>query len=184
MKSEPHPLFFIALLPDTGLQSEVTAFKQYCARHFGASHALKSPPHITMVSPFRWQIDRLPVLAEALAEFSGQQTAFEIELRDFGCFAPRVLFVDMVKNPNLEVLESKLALALEEKTGLKRKSGHGFHPHMTIAHRDLQERYFREAWAYFSKLEFRRSFQAKALTLLRHTGGKWGIETTFPFPEN
>lgn len=172
------------MLPDAGLQTEVTAFKHYCARHFDASHALHTPPHITLVSPFRWQIDRLPALSDALTEFSEKQAAFEIELRDFGCFAPRVLFIDMVKNPNLEALEANLALALEQKTGLKRKSGHGFHPHMTIAHRDLQERYFREAWTYFSKLEFRRSFQAKALTLLRHAGGKWEFEATFPFPEN
>lgn len=181
MKSDPHPLFFIALLPDAALQAEVTAFKQYCARHFGASHALKSPPHITLVSPFRWPTDRLPALAAALAEFSEKQPAFDIELRDFGCFAPRVLFVDVVKNPNLEALEANLVVTLEQKIDLNRKTGHGFHPHMTIAHRDLQERIFPEAWTHFSALEFRRSFLASGLSLLRHSGGKWVVEMNFSF---
>lgn len=181
MKSDPPPLFFIALLPDAALQAEITAFKRHCARHFGASHALKSPPHITLVSPFRWDSKRLPALKSALAGFARTQIPLNIGLRDFGCFAPRVLFVAVTPNPELDALAAALEHQLEQKIGLSRKAGHGFHPHMTIAHRDLQERIFPRAWAHFSALEFRRSFLADGLTLLRHSGGKWVVDADFPF---
>lgn len=175
------PLFFIALLPGEELQREVTAFKNYCNEHFGASHALTSPPHITLVPPFPWSMAKLTELGEALDDFAAEQTPFEVKLRDFGCFAPRVIFVDIVPNQKLSALAAKLATHLERRTGLKRETDHGFNPHMTIAHRDLESRMFPKAWAYFSKKEYRRTFRAGGLTLLRNERGRWEVEETYPF---
>lgn len=176
-----HPLFFIAILPDETLQEEVTTFKRYCARHFGASHALKSPPHLTLVPPFRRAETGLPALCAALGDFAASQEPFEVELHNFGCFAPRVLFVDLTPNPKLAELAAGLAAHLEEHTGLKQRNEHGFNPHMTIAHRDLERKVFPAAWAHFSQLEFRRRFRAEALALLRHRDGRWVIEREFEF---
>lgn len=176
------PLFFIALLPGERLQREVTAFKQYCADHFGANHALTSPPHITLVPPFFWNISKLPELSEALDDFAAEQTPFEVKLHDFGCFSPRVIFIDIAPNRKLSALAASLEAHLERRTGLKRETDHDFNPHMTIAHRDLQSRVFPKAWAYFSKKEYRRTFKAGGLTLLRHERGRWETEESYPFP--
>ncbi len=174
-------LYFIAILPDEALQQEVTAFKRYCAEHFGASHSLNSPPHITIVPPFAWQTDELPNLITALDSFAKAQTALEIGLNGFGSFQPRVIFVDVEPNQKLTELASKLTTHLNNKIGLHRESAFGFNPHMTIAHRDLQHRVFPKAWAYFSKLEFQRKFNAAALTLLRHEQGGWKVVENFLF---
>lgn len=181
MKPKQHPLFFIALLPDETIQREVTGFKHFCADHFDARHALKSPPHITLVSPFRWDEKRLPELCQALDGFSKKQHVFEIGLHDFDCFVPRVLFVAIEPNPELSGLAGALSRQLEQSVGLKQDGRHGFNPHMTIAHRDLDRQIFPKAWAHFSKLEYRRQFLAEGLTLLKHRGGRWETEREFVF---
>lgn len=175
------PLFFIALLPDEALQQEITVFKNHCAQHFGASHALTSPPHITLVSPFSWKMSDLSLLEDALEGFAASQRPFDIKMSGFGCFPPRVVFVDIVPNPTLSTLAADLAQFLEKRIGLVRKTSHGFNPHATIAHRDLKEAVFQEAWDFFSKIEFRRAFMADGLTLLRHEQRCWQIEETFLF---
>lgn len=175
------PLFLIAILPDEHLQKEVTAFKNYCAKHFHASHSLTSPPHITLIPPFGWNTDSLSKISDSLSNFAANQTNFEVGLNGFNCFPPRVIYVDIEPNQQLSKLATDLTDHLEKQIGLHRESSHGFNPHMTIAHRDLQQQVFPKAWAYFSKMEFRRKFLANGLTLLRHEHGRWKVERTFTF---
>lgn len=174
-------LFLIALLPDEQLQCEVTAFKNYCAKHFQASHSLTSPPHITLIPPFSFSIAKLSNLCDSLGAFASKQTDFDVGLNGFNCFPPRVIFVDVEPNIALTRLAADLNAHLERTVGLKRESSHGFNPHMTIAHRDLQRHIFPKAWAHFQKLEFKRKFKAEELTLLRHEQGRWNVESVFTF---
>jgi len=177
----PNPLFFIALLPDLEIQQEVTAFKQECARIFGARHALNAPPHVTLILPFRWPVSKLEGLNQVLLDFAYDQFAFWLELDGFGCFRPRVLFVDVVSNKSLTGLQAGLQAQLSTQLGMRPRSGHGFHPHMTIAHRDLQESIFPEAWAHFSSRAYKRLFRAEGLALLRHEDNRWKVEGQFAF---
>ncbi len=173
------PLFFIALLPDEHLQKEVTAVKNYCAEHFQASHSLTSPPHITLVPPFSWNNTNLKSLCDAIDGFTEGQNSFEVCLNGFNSFPPRVIFVDVEPNPTLAKLAVDLNTHLEQTVGLKRESSHGFNPHMTIAHRDLQRHIFPKAWAYFQQKTFKRQFKAEEICLLRHEKGRWEIEQVF-----
>ena len=52
-KKDHFSRFFIAILPPETIQREITDFKEEIARDFKSSHALKSPPHITLLMPFR-----------------------------------------------------------------------------------------------------------------------------------
>ncbi len=175
------PLFLIALLPDKPLQKEVTALKHFCAENFGASHSLNSPPHITLVPPFSWREADLLKLVNSLNDFAAEQKAFEVKLKGFGSFPPRVIFIAPEPNKQLTSLASTLSKHLETSFGLHRKNSYGFNPHMTIAHRDLQQQVFPEAWAHFSKMEFTRNFKVDSLTLLRHEHKKWKEEKVFAF---
>ena len=177
----PNPLFFIALLPSREIQDETTAFKLECARLFGASHALNSPPHVTLQAPFRWPLEQLDELQSTLTEFANGQMSFAVALKDFSCFRPRVLFVGVEKGKSLLELQEKLANHLLRKLALKDKRSRRFHPHLTIAHRDLKEADFPAAWKHFSKKSYQRHFPAKGLYLLRHQGGKWEVIDEFKF---
>ncbi|MEO1261234.1 MAG: 2'-5' RNA ligase family protein [Bacteroidota bacterium] len=175
------PLFFLAILPDNEIQQEVTSFKQECADLFQARHAFKSPPHITLIAPFRWPVEALQDLRETLAEFAYDQLSFTVRLNGFNCFAPRVIFVDMEKNGSLEELQRELAKSLARTLDFNDKRNQRFHPHMTIAHRDLEVRVFPRAWAHFSKRAYQRQFLVENIVLLRHEKGQWQVLERFVF---
>lgn len=177
------PLFFIALLPDEGIQQEITRFKEYAARHFRSSRALRSPPHITLIPPFRWPEARAVELDAALESFVLKEQPFRLGLQNFNCFAPRVIFVDVERTTELQALQYRLETCLTEELGLEAKSRRDFNPHVTVAFKDLHRKVFPEAWAYFSRLNYERVVQVQALALLEHTGKRWEVRREFGFGE-
>ena len=170
------PLFFMALLPGPEIRAEVTAFKEYAARHFNTSRALTSPPHITVFPPFRWKTARYRDLVRVMELFAAREKAFWIELKHFNAFAPRVIYVDVAENADLQSLEKRLVATLKDQLSLEKEHAQPFHPHMTVAFKDLDKAVFPKAWDYFSGLNYQRMFQAGALTLLHHENGKWHID--------
>lgn len=176
------PLFFIALLPPDDLQREVAIFKNHIADTWGARHAMKSPPHITLQPPFAWPENELNSLKNCLADFASQQEPFPVELRNFGAFPPRVIFIKPLKSKLLERLFHNLAACLDANCGFSDpRNRRPFHPHMTIAHRDVREQDFPAMWAFFKEKIFEKKFEADALALLRNVHGKWEVEARFPF---
>ncbi|NET36288.1 MAG: 2'-5' RNA ligase family protein [Cyanothece sp. SIO1E1] len=178
--SKQTDLFFIAVLPPMEIQQEVTEFKKEAAAQFDSRHALRSPPHITLIPPFRWPSSDQESLNRCLGEFRFDSSYFSICLKNFDCFAPRVIFVDVEAEPLLVQLQSQLAASIERDLGVKHKGPFGFHPHMTIAFRDLEQKTFPRAWEYFSQKEYQRSFAVQQLTLLVHRPSGWQENGTFP----
>lgn len=175
-------LYLIALVPDAALRARVRALKEEMKQRFGASHALKSPAHITLQMPFRRPASFEPDLSRALESLSGGQPVFELSLNGFDCFPPRVLFVKIGNPDPVTQLHSKLQQVLKQDLGFSQgERGFRFHPHMTIATRDLTEGAFREAWPEFSNRSFEASFPVKSLSLLKHNGKTWDIYREFPF---
>lgn len=167
-------LYFIALLPPRDIAEEVTRVKGEMAERYGASHALRSPPHITLQMPFRWTEGRL--LAEELKEFAARQETFSVTLNGYGCFPPKVIYVDVEENPLLIRMQKALQDFLEAKLNFRENQlTIRFHPHITIAHRDLKKSVFQAAWAEFSTREFRWIFTADNIALLRHNGHSWEV---------
>jgi 2'-5' RNA ligase len=170
-------VYFMALLPDPGIQEEVTQFKQAAQERFSSSQALKSPAHITLIPPFR--TDR--------TDFSALQTAaiaqkpFLVQLQHFNRFGSRVIFVDVVPDTALLNCQTRLADFCASQFDIVPDS-RPFHPHMTVAFKDLKQAVFPDAWSYFSSQTYERTFTAQGLTLLVHTGQRWQVDQTFAFP--
>ncbi|MCB0559828.1 MAG: 2'-5' RNA ligase family protein [Lewinellaceae bacterium] len=174
-------LLFIALLPDEVIRKEVTQFKEYAATHFRSSRALRSPPHITLISPFRWPEERVGELHTILALFAAEEHPFQLGLDGFNRFPPRVIFVDVERKVELFGLQSRLEAYLEASLNLKNESHHAYNPHMTVAFKDLHRSVFPEAWAYFSQLKYERALLVDALALLQHNGRNWEVSRQFAF---
>ena len=176
------PLYLIALVPDATLRARIRALKEEMKRRFGASHALKSPAHITLQMPFRRPDSFETDLEKALETLARKQTGFELPLTGFDCFAPRVLFVKMENQEHVIDLYSQLQTVLKKQLGFSKKElGYRFHPHMTIATRDLTEEAFMEAWPEFSGRSFQARFPVQSLFLLKHNGKSWDLHREFPF---
>lgn len=182
LKAMPANLYLIALLPPEPLRARVLALKEEMRDRFGARHALKSPAHITLQMPFRLLPETEPVLLRLLEGFVGRQWPFGIDLQGFDAFPPRVLFIRIADHQPVSTLESSLRAALAGEAALQLgASDLPFHPHMTIATRDLSEPAFYRAWAEFKDRPFEGAFGVHSLFLLKHNGQFWEVYREFNF---
>ncbi len=178
-----HPLYFIAIIPSEPLASELMQLKEYFRDHYNSKASLNSPPHITLHMPFRWKDQRKEELWGGLTEVAHESESFTVELQNFNAFAPRVIFVDVLKNPALEKLQQAVSQMGRRKLKLDTGNykGQAFHPHITLAFRDLRKPMFREAWSDFSQRSFTGNFKADHLVLLKHSGKNWEVHERFKF---
>ena len=174
--------YFIALVPESPLRDTVGDFKREIRDRFGAAHALKSPAHITLQMPFHWLESEEHLLEKCLRGFAARQVSQLVHLSGFDCFAPRVIFVKVEDHLPLQQLQCDLKKELVSQLGFPDpRPDPKFHPHMTIATRDLDESDFEAAWEAFQSRRFRASFHMRSLFLLKHNGKTWDLFMEFPF---
>jgi len=185
MSDHKQNLYFIALVPHIELREQIKALKEEIKERFKAKHALKSPAHITLQMPFKRSSDDEPYLIRTLEEFASKQNAFRVDLSGFGCFSPRVIFVNVNDFEPIIAVHAKLQKVLIEKMAFEENViTPKLHPHMTLATRDLRTKTFRGAWGEFKKKEFEASFLCQSLFLLKHNGKFWDIHREFLFNES
>lgn len=175
-------LFFIALLPPQEIQDYATEIKQYFAERYDSRHALKSPPHVTLQPPFEWATENLKVLEECLSSFARTRSPIPVTLSGFDAFVPRVIYINVLRTPQLLSLQADLMNHVERNLGIvdpvsKKRP---FAPHMTVAFKDLTKQNFKAAWPEFQKRSLQFEFTAAQLTLLKHDGQQWNIIAEFP----
>ena len=179
------PLFFVAIIPDDPVREEVTEFKKIARRNFQSKHALKSPAHITLKSPFRWNMKRIKLLNNTLSDIASRHEPFQIKLEGFDVFEPRVIFVDVVKNEMLDILQEDVELTLRDLDGWRDdRPIRPFHAHMTVAFKDLRKSRFEEAWSYYREIEYERKFDVDKLYLLNHRDHRWHIFKEFSLQQS
>ena len=174
-------LFFIAILPPLEIQRSANAIEHYFAEVYNSKAALKSPPHITLQSPFYWETDRLKELKTVLAEFSQQQIFIPMILDGFAAFKPRVIYINVRKTSELLALQKALMQQLELSLNIVHRASktRPFTPHMTVGFKDLTKANFYRAWEEFQAKSFDAIFTASELTLLQFKGKKWEIDVEF-----
>ena len=174
--------FFIALVPPPHIEQHITEIKLYFAEHYNSCSALNSPPHITLQPPFHSLAEDVPKLEESLKQFSANRLPIPVTLSGFAAFAPRVIYVDVVKSPELLDIHSYLMSYMEANFAIvdRVSQTRPFVPHMTVAFRDLTKENFQTAWLEFAGRSLHFEFTASALTLLLHDGSRWNISNQFP----
>lgn len=176
-------LFFIALLPPLDIQDYVSDIKQHFAERYASKSALKSPPHITLQPPFEWLVEQVPVMEASLKAFASLRSPIPITLSGFSAFAPRVIYINVLKTPELLTLQKELMSCMEAELGIADtvSKQRPFAPHMTVAFRDLTRQNFKAAWPEFQHRPLHFEFAPSNLTLLIHDGKRWNIGSEFPF---
>lgn len=181
MASSESSRFFIALVPPVEICDYATQVIQELSDRFRTSTA-KAPPHITLQAPFMWQVAEAAALETSLREFAALQAPVPVALSGFGAFAPRVLFMNVLKTPELLKLQANLLAHLETQLGIvdpvaKRRP---FSPHLTVASRNVTRPIFKQAWADLQTRSIEFSFVGDRLTLLIHDGQRWHIHSEHP----
>ncbi|OQP53733.1 RNA 2',3'-cyclic phosphodiesterase [Niastella populi] len=173
-------LYFIAIVAPEAINNQVLEWKQYMLQTFHCRVALKSPAHITLIPPFQLPGTKHHELEEVLPEFAARQPRFPIQLKNFAAFKPRVIYVHVQPNTHLSGLQARLEAYLIQTDFPIKKEDRPYHPHVTIANRDLQAADFPIAWQHFQQRPYEASFVAHAISLLRHNGQTWEVANSFP----
>ncbi len=166
--------YFLAIVIPEPFHAEIMSLKQYVGDNFKSKGALRSPAHITLHMPFEWKEKKEQILIEKLQEFTFKK-AISIELKNFATFESRVIFVHVLANDSLNELQNSLVKYAKKNINLFNQENdiRGFHPHVTIAFRDLKKATFNQAWEHFKEQTFSASFEVKSFHLLKQNENKW-----------
>ena len=177
-----HSMFYIAVLCGPEIDKKIQAHKVWMRERFGCTVALKSAAHITLIPPFWLANEQEQLLIETLHSFATSVQPFTIHLKNFAHFSNKVIFAAVEENHLL----GSLRKATEDHFMVPfhnsiKPDDRPFHPHVTIANRDIKPGDFNKAWAHFEKLHFDETFEASKISLLKLSPGKWNVtaEQTF-----
>ena len=175
-------LYFIAIVLPPNLNEEILSYKKLVLERFSCKVGLKSPAHITIVPPFWLEEDNEKQLLTDVELLSHNIAPFFIATNNFSAFKPRTIFIDVQKNESLNQVKKISDGFFKQKPGYKIKIEHRpFHPHITIATRDLHKKTFYEAWQLFRDKEFKKEWMACGLSVLRHNKKNWDVIRTSAF---
>ena len=160
--------YFIAIVIPEPLFSEMEAIKQNLFKEHNLKGALRSPSHITLHRPFEWKEEKENELIQKISTFKFV-APFKIEVKNFAFFEPRVIYADVVKNDPLYQLHNELTRFAKKELKLFNESEdlRGFHPHITLAFRDLKKPKFYELKKIFDEKELEGIFDYEGFSLLR-----------------
>ena len=178
--------FLIAIIPPPDIEKDIYILKEHFKTNYNSRASLNSPPHITLHMPFDWRVDKSEEFIERLSQFAVAQHNFTIELTNFGSFPPRVIFVEVGYSPDLIIFQKELHRFCKKEFNLYNAQYRDlpFHPHITLAFRDLKKPEYFKAWEEFEQRTYSASFEAKGFTLLRHDGKQWRPYHEFNFENN
>lgn len=175
-------LYFITIIPPEEIRTEIQHLKEEIRDRFGAGHALKLPPHITIIPPFKIKEVREMQLLQELEIFAATRNPFHIWVSGFGHFDSRVLFVKVEDKEKLTNLQGDLIKNLSVIPEID--NGRDFYPHITLATRDLHEGVFPEARKFLSSRDYDSRFEVRDLSLLKHNGQTWEQLMEFNFKKS
>jgi 2'-5' RNA ligase len=152
--------------------------QEYIATHFESQAALRSPPHMTLVAPFYADDIGVQRVAEALEQVKhGHPLNFH--LKGFDHFGRRVVFVHVRPDAELSTLASNLVRSLIDAGLDVKEETREYHPHVTVAFKDLTPRMYTHVWDYVQSQDIDEGFEVDRVTLLRLREGRWTIDKEF-----
>jgi 2'-5' RNA ligase len=175
-------MYFIALVLPSALNEKLLHWKNFMLQRYDCKVGLKSPAHITLIPPFWMEENREAELFHDVAQLAKNSLPFIVRTKSFSAFKPRTIFIDVEKNIALNSLKENVDDFFKPNNSYKIKiDSRPFHPHITIATRDLFKKGFYEAWAIFEKESFEEGWIADGLSVLSHNKKNWDVVYTSQF---
>lgn len=175
-------MYYLAIVLPPHLNQKVLYWKNFMLEKYNCKVGLKSPAHITLIPPFWMEEEKENLFIKDVNSLSASLKVFSIKTNNFSAFKPRTIFIALEKNTLLE--------KTKETTDQFFKANpvypvtidtRPFHPHITIATRDLFKKSFHEAWPMFEKEKFEEEWEVFGLSILRHNKKNWDVIHTSQF---
>ena len=168
--------YYLAVVPEDVVQKEATDIKLAFKENFNVKYALKSPAHVTVKMPFNYNEAKEGELIGKLGVFFQEYGPFPLSFKNIDRFGRRVIFIQVKASKPLNQLQ--LDLGKFAKTKLNQVielSDKNFHPHMTVAYRDIKAAKFEEYWSFAKNLKFEHTIEVNAIALLKRLEGQWKV---------
>lgn len=182
-EAKPVRIYFIALVLPKHLDEKILALKKKMHETYRCKVALKSPAHITLVPPYWMEESKEDLLRNDMLRFAQGFSSFALSTNDFSAFKPRTIFVAVKDSAELDRLKKNTDVYFGAKGYRMKLDKRPFHPHITIATRDLLKKDFADAWPPFEAQKFKENFIANGLSLLKHNGKNWDVIFTAAFTD-
>jgi 2'-5' RNA ligase len=127
------PLYLVALLPPEPVFAETWALKQEVHHLTGSRNAVRLPPHITLLPPFRAPGTFEAECLAALADFAATELPFNVALDGFAWFGNRTLFVQVTAADALKAFHMRLSSWCTAHLPQVPLENRPFTPHLPLA---------------------------------------------------
>ncbi len=166
--------YFIAIIPPEPVFSEIEKVKLEISQKYNNKSSLRSPAHITLHMPFEIKESKEQDLIQKISDFKFSDL-FSLELKNYSGFEPKVIFIDVVPNEILNSLQKELVFHVKSNLNIfnQYEDKRAYHPHVTIAFRDLKKTDFYLANEEYRTKTFSAEFKVNSFFLLKHTGKVW-----------
>ncbi|HEY0894964.1 MAG TPA: 2'-5' RNA ligase family protein [Sphingobacteriaceae bacterium] len=167
-------LYLIAILPPPEQAGRIDALRRECSKKYQVFKALRPPVHMTLYKPVWLVPEQEEQLIRQMRLIGAEQQSFMQEAENFSRFSNRVLYLQALPNPALSALQRRIArVFIEEGFDPDTIITEAYHPHFTMAYRDVTPGKFQEMWNEYKGKSFRITFPADNFSILKHDGKKW-----------
>lgn len=169
-------LYFIAIeIPDP-VKRDIQLLKEDLSLRHQSHHSLKTPIHLTLLKPTRWDETREGDIINALSSAGNNLSGGFIRLNNLSSFPPRTVFVDVKPEGFILDIYQAVGLALANNNFIQDTSSiSAFHPHITLMTRDLSASNYSNAIKELEGKSFRREVYINSFQLFKHNGKKWEV---------
>jgi 2'-5' RNA ligase len=175
-------MYFIALVLPQHLNEKVMKYKNMMLEKYNCKVGLKSPAHITLVPPFWMEHEKEESLIADIIFLSQDQHPFRISTNNFSAFEPRTIFIEPAPSEELNKVKKRADDFFDNNVFYNLKIDHRpFHPHITIATRDLYKKDFHEIWPWFAEKKSIEEWTVEGISILRHNKKNWDVILTSQF---
>ena len=175
-------MYFIAIVLPSHLNEKVWKYKQMMLEKYNCKVGLKSPAHITLVPPFWMEDEKEQQLIADIDSLSQHLYPFSISTNNFSAFKPRTIFIAVSENDQLKEVKKSTDEIFKSNSLYNIKiDSRPFHPHITIATRDLVKKSFYEIWPWFEEKKFLEEWTAEGISILKHNKKNWDVMYTSQF---
>ena len=166
--------YFLAIVPAGEFEDQVTDLKLEIKSRFQAKYALKSPPHVTVKMPFTYNEAKEEKLFQQLETFTRRYESIHISIKGVQTFGTRVIYLGVSAGQDLYEFQADLKTFCKREMNLVDElSDRNFHPHMTIAFKDIKKAQFQNILHYAQEVNLKQDLIVNEIVLLKKLEGQW-----------
>lgn len=168
--------YFLAFVPEGEFQTRVTKLKLEIKDRYQAKFSLKSPAHITVKMPFVYNEAKEDKLISKLGGFVSDFKPMCMKIRGVKTFGERVIYLGVDASQDLFEFQRELKTFCKRELNLVDElSDRNFHPHMTIAFKDIKKLQFQNILKLAIETNLDEELSLINVVLLKKVEGRWEL---------